>query len=135
MRTECPKCYSPNASYVKDGHDLLLRCLCGYFKVVFTTLGTATVVNRDHGVDVKLPRFGSNLYKTLACVSILDYPNSAEVTQRLQELGVDHNVSDVSSYLTILRGKGLVEPTVIRRGVAGGSTWILTEIAAQLLAV
>lgn len=133
MRTECPKCESKAAQIMRDGPDIVLKCLCGFLKVLETTLGTMKAVKIDSGADVRMPRPKSNLFKTLMCVSILDEPTSAEVTQRLQDLGVDHNVSDVSSYLTILRSKGLVETTVIRRGVAGGSSWRLTQATLGLM--
>lgn len=133
MRTECPKCGSHSARYVKEGPDLLLRCLCGYHKVVYTQLGTIQVMHSDSGVDVRLPKPKSNLHKTLMVVSILDEPYSSEVTERMQDLGVDRNVSDVSSYLTILRSKGLVETVVVRRGMVGGSTWRLTPASLRLL--
>lgn len=133
MRTECPKCASPSARIVREGPDIVLKCMCGLLRVLETTLGMMSSVKMDAGADVRLPRPKSNLHKTLMVVSILPEPTSAEVTERLQDLGVDHNVSDVSSYLTILRSKGLVETTVIRRGVAGGSSWRLTLASMGLL--
>lgn len=135
MKTECPKCCSQNAYYEKTHCDLILKCLCGYSKVVFTTLGTAEIIHSDSGSDVKLPREGTNLRKTLVVLSVQPEATSAEITQRLKELGEKFSVSDVASYLTILRSKGLVGTTVVRRGVVGGSTWILTEAAAELLGV
>jgi hypothetical protein len=131
--TTCPKCSSPNAYYERKGHDLNLRCRCGYFKVVYTELETITIERNDAGVDVKLPKRGTNLYATLAALASMITETSAGVTNRLIQLGHDFDVSDVSSYLTILRSKGLVVATEIRRGVAGGSTWVLTDACKELL--
>jgi hypothetical protein len=96
-------------------------------------LGTIQTATVESGIDVKLPKPKSNLHKTLMVVSILDEPSSAEATERMQDLGVYRNVSDVSSYLTILRSKGLVETVVVRRGMLGGSTWRLTAASLKLL--
>lgn len=149
MRLSCPKCHSAHARYTKTEHDLILKCYCGYQKVVFTTLVHTLEGplgdDEDEGA-VKMPRAGTNLHKTMMVLSILPEGNSLDVTERFNELNglfrvrgsviLKHlllTVSDVSSYLTILRSKGLVERTHIRRGVAGGSTWQLTEEAIDLM--
>lgn len=149
MKAECSKCKSPNAWLRKTEYDLLVVCYCGYQKVLFTTL----VDTLEGGLDddepepeTLLPRAGSNLHKTLVVLSILPDGTSAEITNRLNELNgllkgpglivrkdMLLTVSDVSSYLTILRSKGLVERTEVKRGVAGGSHWQLTEQSIELL--
>lgn len=96
--------------------------------------------------DARLPRMGSNLYKTLVVLSILPGGSSLDITNRLNELNgllrapgllrkkhLELTVSDVSSYLTILRGKGLVTRTSNRRGVVGGSSWDITQESKALL--
>ena len=133
MVTECPKCGSKAAWYTKTHCDLLLNCLCGLSKVVYTTLEKATILHSDAGADVKLPKTGTNLRKTLMVLASESEATSAEITQRLNRMGEKFTSSDVASYLTILRSKGVVEATVIRRGIAGGSTWRLTETAITLL--
>lgn len=133
MLTECPKCESPRARVFRDGPDTLLQCRCGYLKVLETTLGEMQIMHSETGSIVKLPRPKTHLHKTLMCLAILDLPSSAEVTERLRDLGVDRNVSDVSSYLTILKTNGLVEAVIVRRGVLGGSTWKLTDRTKELL--
>jgi hypothetical protein len=89
----------------------------------------------DAGSDVKLPKNGTHLRKTLMVLTIMPDASSAEVTERLVDLGCDFTVSDVASYLTILRSKGLVTTVINRRGVPGGSTWILTDKAQDLLSL
>lgn len=145
MKIECPKCGSPNARYSKSTYDLELVCYCGYRKVVFTLLkdsleGPLGECN-DSGPEVKLPRAGTNFSKTLLVLSVLPEGTSAEITCRLNDLNGKFfedeegwlTVSDVSSYLTILRSKGLVDRVEIRRGVVGGSTWTLTDAAIDLM--
>lgn len=44
----------------------------------------------------------------------------------------EQNISEVSSQLTVLRYKGLVEVIDNRKGMAGGSTWRLTSQAKEL---
>lgn len=92
-----------------------------------------TIEHRE--VEVKLPKRDSNLWHTLMAVATLKKANSAEITQKLAETGQLFTVSDVSSYLTFLRTKRLVANVEIRRGVAGGSTWILTDPCAELVGV
>lgn len=136
VKTECPKCGSPNARYeITDTVDITLRCTCGYRKVVYTELENVTVLHNDVREDIKLPKKDTYLWKTLKTLTSLGTANSAEITQALVDLGNKFTVSDVSSYLTILRSKGLVEAPESKRGVQGGSTWNLTQAAKSLLGV
>lgn len=133
IKVDCPKCASTNAYYQVTEVDKILRCLCGYHKVIETKLASYTVEHNDAGEDVKLPRRGSHIWNTLMALEGLETATSGEVTKRLGELGHTFTISDVSSYLTILRSKGLVVAISIRRGVSGGSTWELTDICDKLL--
>lgn len=134
MKTECPKCGSSSAWFQHTHYDLVLRCLCGLHKVVETRLESVTIQHNDSGADVKLPKSGTHLWKTLMVLSVVGPATSADITGRMNALG-EHvfSVSDVASYLTILRSKGLVVATLVRRGVAGGSTWQLTSVCADLM--
>ena len=134
MRTECPKC-GGSAGYERTHCDLILKCLCGYRKVVFTTLGEAEITHCDTQGDIRLPKEGTRFRKTLMVLSVLEEGTSAEVAQRLQEVGVPVSVSDASSYLMLLQIRGLVFKTVDRRTIAGGSSWALTDAAQDLLNV
>lgn len=133
IRIECPKCASPNAYYQFTEVDKILRCLCGYHKVIETTLETIVVMHNDSGPEVKLPRRGTNIWLTLSVLAAAKTLNSAAVTRQLNDAGHKFTVSDVSSYLTILRSKGLVYNTELRRGLAGGSTWALTPACLDIL--
>ena len=133
MRTDCPKCYSHSAWYSRTAQDLILRCLCGLHKVMYSVLDEMEIMHSDAGADVKLPRPGTHLRKTLLTLECLEEASTAEIAERLKDLGQGYSMSDVASYLTILRSKGLVCSPVIRRGVAGGSTWTLTDNASDLL--
>jgi hypothetical protein len=133
MHTDCPKCGSSNACYQRNGPDIALHCLCGFFRVVYSELETVEVHHNGAEADVRLPKTGTHLRRTLFAVENLEEANTAEIAERLWDLGLHYSMSDVASYLTILRSKGLVESPVIRRGVAGGSTWTLTDAATDLL--
>lgn len=135
MRTECPKCGSHGAWFEHTTYDKILRCLCGYHKVVETKLEQMTIQHNDHGADIKLPKRDTHLWNTLMVLSVIGPANSAEITERLNGLGKEFSVSDVASYLTILRSKGLVVAVEIRRGVVGGSTWELTEVCSDLIGI
>jgi hypothetical protein len=131
LKTECPKCGSESAWYSRTHTDLVLRCFCGLHKVVFTTLESSEIQTND--TEVKLPKLGSHLRKTLNVLSIFTTANSAEIAERLKDLGSPHSVSDVSTYLTILRSRGLVFQTEVKRGVPGGSYWSISSAASTLL--
>lgn len=135
MRADCPKCGSPNARYEKTHCDLSVVCFCGYRKVVFTTLMSMEILHNEKEQNVKLPKKGTHLFNTLACLWSIEPANSREVTDTLLLHGHNFTVSDVSSYLMILRSRGLVRVVEYKRGVADGSTWELTEITNDLLGV
>lgn len=132
---ECPKCGSQSSWMEKTRTDLVQRCLCGYLKVLFTTVESVEIEHNDSGDDVKLPKQGTKLWDTLMILTVEDEASSGEITERLTLMGKTYTTSDVSSYLTILRSKGLVLTVDSRRGVAGGSTWTLTDKAADLLGI
>lgn len=132
---ECPKCGSQSSWIEKGRTDLTQRCLCGYLKVLFTTIESVQIEHNDSGDDVKLPKKGTKLWETLMILTVEDEASSGDITERLQLMGKDYTSSDVSSYLTILRSKGLVLTVDSRRGIAGGSTWTLTDKAADLLGI
>lgn len=129
MKLECPKCGSLSAWFQYTHCDKILRCLCGYHRVVETKLESVTIEHNDVGADVKLPKKDTHLWRTLMVLSVIGPATTADITQRVNGLGhAVFTVSDVASYLTILRSKGLVVTTTVRRGVSGGSTWELTTV-------
>jgi len=133
MKADCPKCGSSNASYEKTHCDLTLVCFCGYRRLVFSTLNDIEVLHNDPIQDTKLPKVGTHLHNTLVCLWSIEPANSREVTDTLSMHGHPYTVSDVSSYLMMLRGRNLVTVLESRRGVPGGSTWECTSIALELL--
>lgn len=135
LKTDCPKCGSHNAWYEQTEYDKVLRCLCGMHKVIETTLESFVVSHNDSLADVKLPRKNTNIWNTLVTLAVHETANSAEITGFMIELGHAFTVSDVSSYLTILRSKGLVLNIDVRRGIAGGSRWRLSDRCRDLLMV
>lgn len=130
---DCSKCGSVNAFYEKTQDDLTLRCLCGFSKLVFTRLGEMDISHNEKPQTVKLPRAGTFLFETLSCLYQIEPANSREVTDTLTLHGYNFTVSDVSSYLMILRSRGLVGVVEYRRGILDGSIWELTSIASELL--
>ncbi|QIN95299.1 hypothetical protein DLP3_136 [Stenotrophomonas phage vB_SmaS_DLP_3] len=117
--------------------DTTLRCICGYLKVLATKLERIEITHIDVEAEAKLPRKNSNLWNTVKVLEVRQPASSALITQCLNDLklGAEFTVSDVSSYLTILRSKGLVVTTESRRGLAGGSTWKLSDVCNRLLGV
>jgi len=134
MQVDCPKCASPNAWYQKDRRDVILRCLCGHLKVVSTTLGNICIEHIDVESEVKLPRRTTKLYQCLSALCGLEEGTTQEIAEMVNfGAGVEQSLSDVASQLTVLRYKGLVRATTNRKGVPGGSTWVLTDAALKLI--
>jgi hypothetical protein len=134
MKTDCPKCGSPNARYEKSSTDLTVVCFCGYRKVVFSLLDSQMEVQHNEpAVTARLPKPGTHLHHTLTCLWAIAPASSKEVTDTLILQGLQYTVSDISSYLMMLRARGLVSVLEYRRGMPGGSTWELTAVADTLL--
>lgn len=83
--------------------------------------------------DVKLPTENTNLYSTLMVLAVIEPASSADITERLIDLGRMFSVSDVSSYLTAMRSRGLVKTLECRRGKVGGSIWKITDPCYNLI--
>lgn len=133
MKTECPKCTSKNAWVETTKMDKILRCFCGLYKILETKMVEIIIEKNDVAENVKLPERGSNLWSTLMVLSVLEPSTTGDITTRLKLFGKEFDTSDISSYLTTLRSKGLVNQLEYKRGVAGGSTWGLTDKATELL--
>lgn len=135
LKIECPKCNAKLTWFESTEHDLIHRCQCGYRRIILTTYEDVEILHKDAGEDVKLPSVGTKLWQTLSVLSVERVATSGELTTRINKMGEEFTVSEVSSYLTMLRARGLVETLVVRRGFAGGSTWQLTSIAKRLLKI
>jgi DNA-binding MarR family transcriptional regulator len=125
--------------------------MCGVEKLLLTILADTIegpLEDEPEEASSLLPRQGTSFRKTLVVLAILPEGSSRDITERLNELNgllkapgsvfrkdLLLSVSDISSYLTILSGKGLVEKVSNRRGVPGGSTWRLTPKAIELLEI
>lgn len=138
LRFECPKCGQRQAWLEHTPPDVILRCLCGLWKVVETTLETIKIEHFEAAENIRLPKRDSKLYKTLAVLYAIEPASTAYVTEML-ELGSRHTdtpleftVSDVASQLTVLKYRGLVKVLSNKKGVVGGSTWQLTTAAKQI---
>lgn len=135
MRAICPKCGSESARFEYGPQDVVLRCLCGLHKVVQTKLGTLVIDHSEKPEDVSLPRQGTKLWECLIALHDLKSASTAEITMQAN-IGREaklYDTNEVSSHLTVLRYKGLVVVTEFRKGLPGGSTWVLTDAASKLL--
>lgn len=107
--------------------------MCGYHKVVETTQDDITIEHRDSGKNVILPRQDTKIWYCLVALVALKVATTAEVNNRVNKLAPEtQTASEVSSQLTILRYRGLVEVVEYRKGLTGGSTWKLTERGKEL---
>lgn len=130
--TQCPKCASKNAWLERDRVDVTLRCLCGYNRVIASSLDI--VMEDSARSTLKLPAKGSHLLKTLLALAALAQADSSQVALRMTEdLGEPYKAKDVASYLYVLKGKGFVRQAMERKRMAGGSLWCVTDAADRLL--
>lgn len=135
VRAICPKCGSEAAWFDYGPQDVILRCLCGLHKLVQTTLGTIVIDHSEKPEDVTLPRQGTKLWDCLIALHNLVSASTADITAQVN-IGREakrYDTNEVSSHLTVLRYKGLVVVTEFRKGLPGGSTWVLTASASKLL--
>ena len=133
MKIECPKCYSPSAVLIKEGKRIVIKCLCGIEKEVGSEHGEITIAHNEIEENIQLPRKDTKLLKCLGAMATLSPASTAEVTEELQNRGEDWSADEVASFLTVLRYKGLVEVVNYRKGISGGSTWELTDVAEELM--
>jgi hypothetical protein len=136
VKFECPKCGQRQSWLEVTGPDVILRCICGLWKVVETQLETVAIRHIDK--KARLPKRDSKLYKTLAVLYAIEPASTAYVTEMLDLGGrtevevIVYTVSDVASQLTVLKYRGLVEVVSNKKGVVGGSTWKMTPTAKQM---
>jgi len=136
MKTVCPHCGSINARYVTDRVDVILKCLCGYHRVVATTLQEMSIEHRETRKEITLPRQGSRLWYCLMALNTIKTGTTASIHTTMNRLAKEEqSMSEVASQLTVLRYKGLVSVLENRKGTSGGSVWELTDVAKKLTGV
>lgn len=134
MNIPCPKCSSTVTRLEEEGTSVLLRCRCGYCKVMSTTLVTGLRIEHIHiDEEVQLPKKNSKLMHCLGMLATLKTATTREICEGLINRGEDWSSSETASFLTILKHRGLVETLTTGKGVQGGSTWVLTPSAKKLL--
>lgn len=130
MSVECPKCGS-NASFVEDGPDILIKCLCGLLRPVLTKSKEGRyVVHQAPAYQATLPKNGTLKQE---CLMVLadNYPrrmNSTEIAANIKG-----NTNALSTAMLGLLYLGLVTRLEVNRGQVGGSLWELSETAKNLL--
>ena len=132
MKVDCPKCESKLAWYQIDAQDVTLRCMCGYNKVVQTKLEQITIIHSDKEEDIRLPQKNTKIHNCMIALRCIEPATSLQVTNFINETHPSdkkQTVDEVSSQLTVLRYKGIVTPITLKKGVVGGSTWVLTATA------
>ena len=127
----CPHCTHRQAHYeIEDEIKLIIKCVCGYVKVVYDENEDKIIKHVLSKKKSELPRKGSKLSKCLGVVASV-YPNNIK-TGTVSTISGD-TTSGAASKLMVLQHKGLIEKENSLRGVAGGSTWFLTNRAIEYL--
>lgn len=126
----CPKC-GGSSWLKKERQEIWHRCLCGYAKMVEVDVGGGVkILHAAATPEVELPRKGSKLAAIFWAV-VGEFPG--EVTTARVAYLAREDTSNAASRLTVLMSKGLLERTAERRGMAGGSSWVLSYKAQQIL--
>lgn len=127
----CPHCTNKQARYnVEDDVRLIMYCTCGYNKIVYDDSIDNTVMHVLTKRKSELPRRGSKISLCLGAVASI-HPNRIQ-TQKVAQITGD-TVSGAGTKLMVLQHKGLVEKYRSLRGIAGGSSWFLTNRALEYL--
>jgi hypothetical protein len=129
---QCPKCGSKNAWQQRDRVDVTLRCLCGYNRVIASLLDIGGDTDADRPT-LKLPVKGSNLWRTLMALGFLIEADSGLIAECMSDDVELFKAKDVASYLYVLKGKGFVRQATVRKRMAGGSQWRITDQAYVLI--
>lgn len=125
----CPKCEG-SSWYKEENNEVIHTCLCGYFQVVYSERGGQSITHVQTEAQTTLPKQGT---KIATCLSAVISHHPTHVTTKDISDDVGHPTKDVASQLMVLMHKGLLDRVIESRGVAGGSTWKLTNRAVRLL--
>lgn len=126
----CPRCQSPATWYEREWDDILLRCVCGLRKLVYSKRGSVEVHHKTPRSEVRLPRKGSKLQKSLTEI-VRNHPGAMNTQEVATQVG--DGSAEVASRLMILCNKGLIVKVKEGRGSRGGSTWRLSQACTKLL--
>lgn len=123
---QCPKC--GRATWLCEmGESTWLKCTCGKLIPVEVINGGVRRVYHQSPSMGSLPRAGTKLS---LCLGTLVGRGTCD-TKTLSTL-LNQSTSETASQLSLLQAKGLVDKENSRKGVAGGSVWILTPAAIAL---
>jgi predicted Rossmann fold nucleotide-binding protein DprA/Smf involved in DNA uptake len=127
----CPKCGGVSW-YERFENDIVQKCLCGLHRFVYEEKDGILIKRKLKVNKVALPHKDSKLFATLAVLAAY-YPQQMNTRDISNVTG--HTVTETASELLVLDHKGLVERLEERRGIPGGSIWILSHSGCKLLKV
>lgn len=126
----CPRC--GGLSWLRfQGPDLIQKCLCGLHRYLRRDIDGLTVMHSAVPPrEARLPAQNTKIYKCLLAVAQC-WP--ATTFTHDVALCACLNGKETSALMAVLSARGLVERLEERRGLAGGSVWRLTTVAARLM--
>lgn len=129
---KCPRCRGRSWLEESNG-DIVQRCLCGLHKYIQREVEGLTILTTAvEQEDIRLPALGTKIYKCLLAVAD-QYPKPINTIDIALKAGLQNK--ETAALTAMLRIRGLLERVSERRGVVGGSIWILTMPAARQLKV
>lgn len=130
----CPKCNGIAHYECVMEVDLVLICLCGYYKVIYTEVGHITVSTVSKADMKDLPRPNSNIGMCMT-VMLNNYPTLLTSEQVYIVLKKNMCRSSVSTNLMILQGRGLIDKIKSNKGKAGGSIWKISSYGEKMYCI
>lgn len=125
----CPKGCGRESRYEVVGSVVWQNCYCGFSRPAYSKNSEGILIKHVQAkTSVRLPKLGTRLSNCLLAVAEAGTVTTGQVAK-----AVELPTGDTATQLTILSCRGLVERVLENKGVAGGSTWELTETAAEKL--
>jgi len=125
----CPKGCGRPAGFEVISTEVWTVCSCGFRRLSYSMDAKGEIVPHPYKRhNAALPDASTKLYQCLLGVQELVEINTSGVAQY-----VHMPSADVATRLATLEGRGLVYRTTTMRGIAGGSTWVLSDAAIRLL--
>lgn len=126
----CPKCNRLQAWYHVEKNDLVQKCLCGYYKVVYTEYDDGQTYTQVLPANqVNMPKNGTRL--SLCLGALIGFPGHQGTTGDVADR-LNLTTPNVATVMMVLQHKGLVTKLEDNRGKTGGSVWKVTKRALEV---
>ena len=125
-RAECPHCHG-SSWFERFDADLVQRCLCGLHQYIERFIdGKLVRVAPQSSFDVLLPSRRTKIYRCFSTIGRC-HPKEIMTADIARATGLQNK--ETAALLIALMTRGLIQRASERRGIVGGSEWVLTPRA------